>query len=201
MNIEPEAAGSGHVFVSDHVFVLCDAGAPIEGWAATNGLVAIRHGVAVILTGISHGPVNVQVEAYGGPPAPDAGAWEDVVEVSLEAPAGRVIASGIATDPPTGVPTLTRYGPGTYRLRIHVRGRDLRVDHTPSEAVEDYLIQAWPAPHQPEVILKQTDQYGAEVRSRTWPTVVPRTETEHDRRRAMMEANLRRMTEQGGRKG
>jgi hypothetical protein len=59
-------------------------------------------------------------------------------------------------------------GLGRYRLRIHARGRDTKVDGTATEPVEDYLIMTWPVrlddPHN-EIIYRQTDDYGASQRA------------------------------------
>ncbi|MEU8470415.1 hypothetical protein AB0F30_21290 [Streptomyces sp. NPDC029006] len=63
------------------------------------------------------------------------------------------------------LPVLSFGGPGAYRLRIHACGRDTAVDLTPDEITEWYLVQAWPAPAQDAVVLRQTDHYGACVRT------------------------------------
>ncbi|WP_194238598.1 hypothetical protein [Streptomyces spongiae] len=54
---------------------------------------------------------------------------------------------------------------GITRLRIHARGRDTAVDLAPDEVTEWYLIQAWPAPVQDANVLRQTDSYGASIRT------------------------------------
>ncbi|MDG5808583.1 hypothetical protein P9869_39250 [Streptomyces ossamyceticus] len=63
------------------------------------------------------------------------------------------------------LPVLSFNGPGTYRLRVHARGRDTAIDLAPKDVTEWYLIQAWPAPPQDPTVLCQTDSYGASVRA------------------------------------
>ncbi|RRR82655.1 hypothetical protein EHS43_16310 [Streptomyces sp. RP5T] len=64
------------------------------------------------------------------------------------------------------LPVLSFTGPGDYRLRVHARGRDTAIDQAPDQITEWYLIQAWPAAAQPARVLRQTDSYGASVRTR-----------------------------------
>ncbi|MFI8243407.1 hypothetical protein ACIF83_40240 [Streptomyces sp. NPDC085866] len=68
---------------------------------------------------------------------------------------------GLMDDLDEELPVLSFIGPGNYRLRIHARGRDTAIDLAPDDVTEWYLIQAWPAPPQPEVALRQTDGHGA----------------------------------------
>ncbi|MEU0250885.1 hypothetical protein ABZ192_42705 [Streptomyces sp. NPDC006235] len=69
-------------------------------------------------------------------------------------------------DDPADLPSLASQGPGSYRLRVHARGRDRAVDQTVvDEVVESYLIQSWPAAHQDALLVKATDAYGSQVRA------------------------------------
>ncbi|PMR62161.1 hypothetical protein C1A38_05360 [Verrucosispora sp. ts21] len=118
-----------------------------------------------IWTGKAGGPATLLLRALtADPPPDDTAGWNDVVEVSLSAPSGAVRAMALMADPPADLGPLTVAGPGSYRLRVHVRGRDAVPDESVSAPVEDYLLVAWPAPHEPERILRQTDAHGAEVR-------------------------------------
>ncbi|MEU3510498.1 hypothetical protein ABZ733_21870 [Streptomyces longwoodensis] len=62
-------------------------------------------------------------------------------------------------------PVLSINGPGDYQLRVHARGWDIAVDLVPDEVTEWYLIQVWPAPAAPVTVLRQSDDYGASLRS------------------------------------
>ncbi|MCE0446635.1 hypothetical protein LT493_24490 [Streptomyces tricolor] len=54
------------------------------------------------------------------------------------------------TDLDEDLPDLAAAGPGTYRLRVHARGRDQAVDLAPDTVTEHYLLQCWPQPpHRP----------------------------------------------------
>lgn len=135
--------------------------------AASNGLVGTNASGAVVLTGIHTGNVNVTAELLDNAPGSvDLDEWDEVVEVSVESEDGELIAHGIMDDPPEGLPELAHAGPGTYRLRVHARGRDTAVDATRSEPVEDYKLSVWPAPEAAEAVYKQSDRRGAEIRSR-----------------------------------
>jgi hypothetical protein len=129
-----------------------------------NGLVATQPGTAVIFTSASSGWVHVTVDARtAGPQDVDTASWDEVVETDIEATTGRVTVQALMDAAPS-LPILTTSGPGTYRLRIHARGRDLHPDVVAFEPVEEYLIQAWPASPSPDHVYKQTDAWGASLR-------------------------------------
>ncbi|WP_125805547.1 hypothetical protein [Actinoplanes sp. ATCC 53533] len=183
----------GDVPVSEHLFHLADTGinlrSPLD---FTNGLASVHPGGIVVFTGISSGPVRVTVDARDSPPSTvDTEAWDDVVEVSVHAPAGRMVVSGVFSDAPE-LPVLTIAGPGDYRIRLHARGRDTAIDLGVPEPVEDYLMIAWPAPLAPETRLKHTDTYGAGLRrprSRR-PAPAARTDDTQAALRARLQARL-----------
>lgn len=132
----------------------------------SNGLVGVEPGRAVILAGIHTGKVNVTVEFFEEDPgAPEVDRWDEVVDVTLESFNGQLVLHGLMSDVPDGVPVLSHKGPGTYRLRVHARGRDQATGFTPDEPVEDYKLNIWPAPPMPEAVHKQSDDYGSEVRT------------------------------------
>jgi hypothetical protein len=124
----------------------------------------VQDSLSVIFTGIATGWVDVEVRlADAAPPAVDLDGWEEVVETSLTSASGQVRLRALMADTPP-LPVLTHDGPGTYRLRIHVRGRDTATDLSTSEIVENYLLTIWPGPEEPDRIHKQTDTYGAQLR-------------------------------------
>ncbi|TQJ23718.1 hypothetical protein FBZ33_4030 [Micromonospora sp. A202] len=180
----------GAVPVTDHMFHLVDTGT-VLGPPLTydNGLSSTHPGGVVVFTGISSGFVQVTVDARDAPPATtDLVGWDDVVETSVHAPAGRMVVSGVMNDAPE-LPVLTRSGPGSYRIRIHARGRDIAVDLGALEPVEDYLVVAWPAQPATETSLKHTDTFGAGLRSAPRrPRPVPRTEERKAARHARLQA-------------
>ncbi|MFH8387530.1 hypothetical protein ACH4E7_42695 [Kitasatospora sp. NPDC018058] len=77
------------------------------------------------------------------------------------------VGHGFQDDPITTLPSLSAAGAGSYRLRVHVRGRNegLDLEDNYGDPVEFYLIQAWPAPVTPEIRHKLTDRRGEQVRT------------------------------------
>lgn len=184
----------GRVPIDYHQFAVADLGCHDRGRGrGGNGTTTVSPGVVTIHTGISVGNVEVVVEVHEMAPPAAPEPWEDVVEVSMHAPHGQVRVTGIGLDAPDSFPLLTPAGPGHYRVRAHVRGRDIATDLSRSTPVEDYLVQIWPDREQPDHVIKQTDHYGAMLRglASTTPPAAP-----EDPARAAIEAMLRRADEQ-----
>ncbi|MBB6398148.1 hypothetical protein BKA00_005062 [Actinomadura coerulea] len=148
--------------VDHHVFSLTEDGERPQIPEYANAILALAPGFAAVNTGIAMGDVRLTVEVHQQPPTLDIDEWEEAVEVTLEATAGRIkVAAVDDSDPTPPFPVLTPNGPGYYRVRVHARGRDTAIDLAVDEPVEDYLIQTWPAPPRPQKIYKQTDRYGS----------------------------------------
>lgn len=111
-----------------------------------------------VRTGIASGYVRLTTEALDGPPASIDESWEDIGEVSLDSsPDIPMHATSWERDPDVELTDrLDAHGPGTYRLRVHARGRDLHWDGSTLEPVEDYLILSWLAPYAPPATLRAT---------------------------------------------
>ncbi|NEC29300.1 hypothetical protein G3I20_22635 [Streptomyces sp. SID8111] len=190
-------SASSPVRVDHHTFELTDSDKRVPtGFDTSNGLVFSRPGQAVICTGISAGWVNVSVQVRRHPPAQvDADAWEEIVDHSVETTTGALRVASVMSDTP-GLPVLTPQGPGTYRVRVHARGRDTAPDGAVDEPVEEYLLIVWPAEHQPDQVHRQTDHYGAGLRaqpSRPAPPV-PMAQGDDGLRRRTRERLRRRRT-------
>lgn len=181
------AKGEAPVRVSYHQFGLSvdDQGWPPEVLLQnrTNGLLDAAVTGACIHTGIAMGQVSVSVEVYGPgtPPEVDRDPWEEIVEISLPPPVEEDVSddalarfrtprplelrvAALMDDAPD-LPVLNAAGPGWYRVRVSARGRDHNIDGVDFEPVEEYLIQAWPGAAAPETVHKQTDAYGAGLRT------------------------------------
>src|SRR2546430_1442456 len=118
------AAGSGVIHVTYHQFWLLDSGQSTRATNALNGVVGIARGAAMIWPGVHSGHVTLSVEARAAAPdTVDVDGWDEVVEVSLAAPAGHVRPAALMADTPP-FPEITAAGPGDYRIRVHARGRD-----------------------------------------------------------------------------
>jgi hypothetical protein len=150
----------------------------------------------MICTGIHSGPVTLSIEGRLSPPGSvDLAGWDEVVEVSMAAPVGRVRPAALMadTDP---FPEQTAGGPGDNRVRVHARGRDTEIDGVTEVPVEEYHIVAWPAARAPELVHRQTDEYGESMRgSAAKARPVPRPTL--DPRRARIEEFLRRVAQEG----
>jgi hypothetical protein len=105
---------------------------------------------------------------------------DDIVEATIHATQGRL---GVYQreyqdgEWPVRLPTLSSQGSGAYRLRVHVRGRDLAYGADVDVSDEHYLLAVWPtSEEQPDAIIRATDRCGHGVRAtaRTPPaTPVP----------------------------
>lgn len=124
-------------------------------------MLAVGPSLAVLYSGTHTGPVRVTVQVHQTAPPLDLAAWEDVAEATFIAPVGRVMIEEWGGRVHDELPNLTSSGPGTYRLRLHVRGRDRgwRED-TPEEPIEEHLLDVWPAAPAAGVVHKLTSRVG-----------------------------------------
>ncbi|MEV5437475.1 hypothetical protein AB0K80_15895 [Streptomyces sp. NPDC052682] len=163
---DPARTRTALVGVEYHVFQITDPQGPVADDLDANrtGLVSATGGAIEVTTGIHTGDVHVTVEPHPQRPDP-ARDWEEIAEISCHSPSGELLVTPFMDDP-AELPSLASQGPGSYRLRVHARGRDRAVDLTlVDEVVEAYLIQSWPAVHEDAALVKATDDYGARVRA------------------------------------
>lgn len=124
-----------------------------------NGLVGASSSDGVYINlGRRSGGSPIRIILRNAAPQPDdlevaAPEWEDIVEVSFVLPEGRALRwtswAGMDCGPLAGI------APGSYRLRVSAKGRDQGRDGEVSEEPLDYyLIELWPAPSAPDVILR-----------------------------------------------
>jgi hypothetical protein len=143
---------SAEIFVSGNSFQLIDGSDPAfpdpAALEASNGLLCAFERGGMVLTGIDMGPVRVDAEALDAESSIDS-RWEEVVDVTLDVPSGRLGVSSNLDAEPTGLPLLTAHGPGPYRVRVSARGRASEVGGIVESSNEEYLIQAWPGPAAP----------------------------------------------------
>ncbi|MET8980970.1 hypothetical protein ABZX85_35745 [Streptomyces sp. NPDC004539] len=157
---------NGDVPVQYHQFDIKDEDGPTgpELNYRQNGIIGVLDGVIVVTTGIHTGSVDVDIALHETEPAPDDGAWEEIVEISARSVSGDLQVRGMMDDLDEELPVLAFQGPGDYRLRLHARGRDTAIDLAPDEITEWYLVQVWPEPTRPMSVLRQTDRFGASNR-------------------------------------
>ncbi|MEV0891647.1 hypothetical protein [Promicromonospora sp. NPDC050262] len=118
---------------------------PLDPTAVSRLIIDDHHDHPLIMTGISMGPVEIEVETPTDPPkrAGDSTTWEEIVEFSIEAGDAPVLVVG-GQDTTNPSARLNPAGPGWYRVRVHASGRDNSPDLVVTSPVERYLVQAWP---------------------------------------------------------
>ncbi|WP_331721114.1 hypothetical protein [Streptomyces sp. NBC_00454] len=114
-----------------------------------------------LLTGTHTGEIRLSLEQLLSEPGLPAEDWDTVVEVSIYSTSGKLwLNDGEGEMHPTAG-NLAHAGPGWYRVRAHARGRDLgHAQDTPDTWVEEHLVSVWPAPPQPDVVHRITDEFG-----------------------------------------
>lgn len=113
--------------------------------AARRGEISPPFRVPLVYTGIYAGPIHLTVEVLDREPDTVAPGWEDVAEVSLVLPEGKVYFNQ-----PTGSDThelgsLSSAETGSYRARLHAVGRDTDYDNVVDVSKERHLVQLWKA--------------------------------------------------------
>ncbi|GGO05796.1 hypothetical protein GCM10010116_11350 [Microbispora rosea subsp. aerata] len=98
------------------------------------------------------GHACVTVESYNRRPPLETRGWEEVVEVGYESPTGSLRLQGM--DGPALKGLLTR-GPGSYHVRVHLRGREL-VTQTidPPDGAVELLVMMFPGTGKKPVVYK-----------------------------------------------
>ncbi|MFI9408065.1 hypothetical protein [Nocardia sp. NPDC052316] len=118
-------------------------------------------GALFLSTGLHTGDVGFTVEVRGQAPALDP-AWEDVVEVSFYPLSEQTFLVQWAGEDSWELDLKEGLD---YRVRYCARGmdqareKDVRLDDEP--LLDRYLLQFWPAPPEPDRIVRQTSQSAA----------------------------------------
>lgn len=155
-----------NVHVSDHSFGIFDRNElPIDTANWSNGLIVVMSIGASIYTGIDRGYVRVTTDIRSDAPGEiHPGPWDDIVEASIYSAHGELRIDSPERGAVAEIPLLSPRGPGSYRLRAHVRGRDLHYDAVQNDPSEDYLLTIWPAEPEYDLIVRATDQCGYRLR-------------------------------------
>ncbi|MEV0194887.1 hypothetical protein [Nonomuraea sp. NPDC050691] len=114
-------------------------------------------GIAGLRIAAQWGEIPFTVTVADRDPGADLDGYEDIVEISFESPSGEVFLVGwlMGWDDEKAhdlSPLLS--GPGTYRLRYHVRGMDEERCST-----DDHYLQIWPAPKHGPAVLKTSENF------------------------------------------
>ena len=130
----------------------CDVGGFEDVPTPPVGVIRVEKGSALLTVGPQWGTVEFTVTVADRDPGADLNGYEDIVEISYESPTGQLSLQewgGGSTHP---LPPLTA-GPGTYRLRYHIRGMD---EEVAIEIGDYYFLQIWPEPPRDPAVLKST---------------------------------------------
>ncbi|GAA4192936.1 hypothetical protein GCM10023074_13370 [Microbispora amethystogenes] len=133
----------------------------IDGWEdgyegsapdLVRNLVGSDRGALAIWAADEVGHACVTVESYTRRPPVETRGWEEVVEVAYESPTGSLELVDGYGQRLTG---LTTRGPGSYRVRVHLRGRELvtQVPDPPDGAVR-ILVEVFPGRAKKTVVYK-----------------------------------------------
>lgn len=155
-------AGTAHVY--EWQFYILDGEQAGYPWRENNnGLVAVSSGLAVFC-GTDAGQVAVTADLCEAPPLVDYDEWDEIVEVSYYTARGDTRVCSWPGKPVAGIPVISRYGAGMYRIRAHARGRDVARGGLRRMA-DEFHFAIWPAPGAPTGIHKTTDQVGRVLRA------------------------------------
>lgn len=147
------------------------------------GLVNADGQTAIITTGTDSGPVRVEWQVLPRdpgrcePPASQTDVWTDVAEFSMAFDVGELwLFTAFDGPPPRHVLTDQ---PGTWRIRLHARGRDLAASRGPvlTEPIESHLLLLWRAPMGPIQLLRGTDEVGKRFGRTSHPGRVHHTDS------------------------
>jgi hypothetical protein len=122
--------------------------------AHSAGLIKVEKGYVTLHITHQWGPANFTVTVADRDPGADLAGYEDIVEISFGSVSGRMEITGFSFDEHVmcPLPPLPA-GPGTYRIRYHVKGMD--VEGT-EDAIDDHYLQIWPSSLEDPVVVKAT---------------------------------------------
>ncbi|MFG2088067.1 MULTISPECIES: hypothetical protein [unclassified Spirillospora] len=122
--------------------------------APRDGLVDAAGGSATVTTG-TQGDFCLTVRAYRKAPPLALKGWDRVAEVGFESPDGRSTVGSVWG--PMGMPVVTVAGPGRYRLRVYVRGRDEPEAVSPEMPAERHLLVVFPGRSKERKVFKNEE--------------------------------------------
>jgi len=130
-----------------------------------NGLCgAAIPGTLCLLTGLHTGHVGLTVEVHDAEPSLDD-SWEDIVEASFR-PVGDTTLAGLDSS------DWWRLDLDAIDYRVRYCGRAIDAGHRSERQPDDppvdhYLVQFWPAPPEPDQVLKATSTLAQDLHDRT----------------------------------
>ncbi|GAA1010696.1 hypothetical protein Aple_029850 [Acrocarpospora pleiomorpha] len=133
----------------------------IQGWEngfegtapdPVRDLVGSERGALTIWAADEVGNACLTAESYTRRPPLETKGWEEIIEVGYESPTGTLTLVDGGGESITG---LTAKGPGSYRVRVHLRGRDLVTQAIdPPDGAVRLLIMVFPGEPTEPIIYK-----------------------------------------------
>jgi hypothetical protein len=108
------------------------------------GLVDVLAEQLTVFTGLREGRLRLQLEIWAEEPALDVEGWDDIVDTKLISAIGEITVADMFGQSDETYPNLAGHGPGSYLLRVSVRGRDQ--GSAGDVAAEVHRLQCWPVP-------------------------------------------------------
>ncbi|GII03704.1 hypothetical protein [Planobispora takensis] len=123
------------------------------------GIIRVEGSKALLVTGLSSGPVGFSAAVSDEDPGADTDGYEDIVEISYWAPSNLLRVAEWGGEGDHVLPRLPS-APGWYRLRYHAvnmdEGCDVNALATGDAVVDRYLLQVWPQPESAPRVIKST---------------------------------------------
>lgn len=123
--------------------LVAETGDPDPGLVATGS----EGGLILWSAGNDHNP-RVRLEQWSAQPPRSQETWETVQDVSFSArETGELVLTSISGSPSEDVSPVELPHLGTYRARVHVRGREEAARHGEAEfyhGIEQWLVRIWP---------------------------------------------------------
>ncbi|MFD1940369.1 hypothetical protein ACFSKW_53825 [Nonomuraea mangrovi] len=147
LTVEVQDCGVAHLLDKE-------SGGYVDAPAQSIGFVKVEQGCVDLQITHQWGPADFTVTIADRDPGADLAGYEDIVEIGYVSMSGEVEMTGFTFDEAVmcPLPPLPA-GPGTYRIRYHVKGMDLEGS---DDAVDDHYLQIWPASLEDPVVVKAT---------------------------------------------
>lgn len=140
----------------------------------------VTHAEVLVSAADQFGPLEVTTRLLDGRPGDPGPEWEDVVELSVDAP-GVVTATEMIENEPQ---LVLIEEPGQYRVRVSARGRGANGDDDHDDGddvdgeapIESYLFEAWPAPIAGPLVVRLTSPHAQATLNPAPQLVIPEGE-------------------------
>ncbi|MCW4353910.1 hypothetical protein ONR57_11435 [Hoyosella sp. YIM 151337] len=99
--------------------------------------------IIFVCTGAQNGLVSIRAETLTGEPAPCSEGWDEVFDTYVSSVTGELYLWTGTADLLPGITQPLCPRPGTYHVRIHIKGRLANRGWAENVTDESYLVQIW----------------------------------------------------------